>query len=84
VSVFERVCALDECLQCWADQVIAATTEDVEAAIYESLEKEPIIHMIGMPSDDEMAKMRRSGRREVRLVARLVLLEPHECGKASA
>jgi len=81
MSVFEGVCAQDGCIQCWAEVVIATSDADIEAEIERQLRAEPALVMDGLPPADELATARRSGRREARLVARLVLHEPHECGR---
>jgi Holliday junction resolvasome RuvABC ATP-dependent DNA helicase subunit len=83
VSVLERVCTADECIQCWAEQVLSIPIDRMEVLLEEEIRAQPMMNFVGQPTDAEMAVMRRSGRRETRLFAHLVLMEPHECGKVS-
>lgn len=81
MSALERYCREPGCLQCWAEAMVARTPEEIEAELERQIREEPMSRMVGQPSAEEMAAMRRSGRREIRLLARTALLEPHECGK---
>jgi hypothetical protein len=81
MSILERICEQDGCLQCWADAVISADDKAIEAAIAKGVQANPMVRMVGPPTIEEMISLKRSGRRETKLIARLVLLEPHECGK---
>lgn len=81
MSVLERFCAEPGCPQCTAEQILATSPAMIEAGIEEGLKHDPRIRMVGMPAGEELARIKRSGRREARLFARLALMEPHECGK---
>lgn len=82
MSVLERICNWDGCIQCWAEEIVAASDQAVEHALEVGIRDEPVMKMVGVPQGDEMASIKRLGRRESKLIARLALLEPHECGRA--
>jgi hypothetical protein len=84
MSVLEEVCGRASCLQCWADQMLAMSPFELEEQIERNTLATPAIaaKLIPPPDTEEMMMIKRSGRREVRLIAHLALLESHECGKA--
>jgi hypothetical protein len=83
VSAFEEVYGREGCLQCWADLILVMSPADLEEWMKRDVLLSPAITsgLIPPPDEQEMAKIKRSGRREARLISRLALLEPHECGK---
>lgn len=81
MSILETACNADGCIQCWAAGVVEASPAAVEAVVEAELAEDPRMLLVGLPEPAVLATLARSGRREIRLIARLTLLEPHECGK---
>lgn len=81
MSLLERITELDGCLQCWAETMLAADAPAMEREIERQLKGNPAMVMVGLPEPEQLARMVRAGRRETTLVARLALLDPHECGR---
>lgn len=81
MSVLEDLLNRDACPQCWAQEILTVEQDALEEALRGEICQQPAMLVVGLPSDEALARMARSGRREMRFVARLALLEPHECRK---
>jgi hypothetical protein len=72
-------------MQCEADRNLSASFEQFADEVKQVLEldKRIAMHPSLMPGEEALMVLISVGYREVRLAARLALLEPHECGKLS-
>lgn len=80
---FLSMLELPGCLQCRAEEALASDPEEVRREIHREITSNPKLHRV--PSAQMRADLVedsvRVGVRQFRLNARIILLEPHECGK---
>lgn len=81
MAAFEKYLEEAGCIQCRADEVLALPPEEMIRVMEEELRENPLWVVVGRPSPEKWNQILQAGMREMRIYSRVMLLEPHECGK---